>query len=94
MSDQVIKIHHGRCKNSIFHHGPFLVDEALGQVECGACGKMLNPINVLLELSGKESRYAMRVNNLILEIGNCERAIQFKNKVKCEHCSKFTKVKK
>ena len=46
----VIELKRHLCKKNQFGHGPYLVDERAYQVECGTCGLMLNPIDVLINL--------------------------------------------
>jgi len=71
-------------------HNKFVVDPELDYVECGICGERLNPIWVICEFANREHRANQRIRALN-EIA--EKAIQ-KNRCKCEHCGKMTRIQK
>lgn len=71
-------------------HNKFLVDEQLGTVECGICGEKLNPIWVLRQLCGEETRYFRRLEFLKGEADKAEA----KNRCKCEKCGQMTRIAK
>lgn len=71
-------------------HNKFIVDEQLGEVECGICGDKLNPIWVLRHLCGEEARYYQRLSFLREE---AEKA-KAKNRCKCEKCGQMTRIEK
>lgn len=86
MSENVIKLVNKfsiKCR-----HSKFLIDESLALVECGICGEKLNPIWVLSELSKKEHRLYQSMQNAK---ETADKADQ-KNKCKCEHCQKITRI--
>lgn len=71
-------------------HNNFIVAPSLNTVECGICGKELNPIWVLEQLCNKESRANRRVQQLQQM---ADAAIKM-NRCKCEHCNQMTRIKK
>lgn len=83
----VIDISHNRCI-----HTKFKVDETLEHVECGLCGKQLNPMWVLIQFGNTESRYFHRINMLKDQAEKAK--AKAKNRCKCEHCGKMTKIQK
>jgi len=54
------------------------------------CGESLNPIWVLSKFSQAENRMHMR----IAELGKDAKKAESKNRCKCEHCGKLTKIQK
>ena len=72
MTGNVIQISKGRCGKSLWHAGPFMVDESTGTVECGACNKTLSPIAVLKYLSNKESQLNTRFFHLSEKLNKLE----------------------
>lgn len=75
-------------------HGPFLVDERLAEVECGNCGEKLSPMAVLVALSGHENRIAARFKQLKVECEKARFKAERQNRVRCEHCSRLTRIRK
>lgn len=71
-------------------HNKFIVDPELDYVRCGICGEHLNPMCVLRDLANREHRASQRVR-VLNEMA--EKAIQ-KNRCKCEHCGKMTRIQK
>ena len=91
MSDQnpnpIIKI-----KNCRFNcqHNKFLLDPQLGYVECALCGEKLNPMWVIQQFCNDEARLWNQLSGLRALVVEAEK----KNRCKCEHCHKMTKIVK
>lgn len=87
MNEKIIQRENGlfRCV-----HNKFIVDETLDHVKCGLCGESLNPVWALGQLSNRESR-AIRHIEIMEKIA--EKA-EKKNRCKCEHCHKMTRIQK
>lgn len=71
-------------------HAKYIVDEALAQVRCGQCDEMLNPIWVLTQFIGTDNSYHRQLKGL----QNLAKKADKKNKCKCEHCNKMTKIQR
>jgi len=71
-------------------HGKFEVNDELDYVSCGICGEHLNPMFVLKNLASLESRYNVQIGKLLKKAKEAES----KNRCKCEHCGKMTKIQK
>jgi hypothetical protein len=76
------------------HHAPIIVDEELAHVECGTCLEKLNPIQVILNYAQHEAGLVSRWHHIKDAIAKQEFQIARKNRVRCEHCSKLTRIKK
>ena len=102
MSDDIIKLpvkqkakHTSEKLLAVVHsvkcwHGNYLIDKNLEYVECGKCGKHLNPMYVLGKLADEEDRDHWELKNrkaLLKEASD-------KLKWKCGHCSKFNDMTK
>lgn len=77
-----------RCGNGFVHAGPYIIDEALSTVECGACKATLNPIHCLVEMTRAECRWTSHRETYIAQ----KKEIESKSRAKCEHCGKFTRL--
>jgi ribosomal protein S27E len=75
-------------------HGPFILDEDGTTVECGTCGDKLNPMSVLVAYARRENGIAMRFESLKLEVEKAQFKAERQNRVRCEHCSKLTRIRK
>ena len=71
-------------------HNKFVIDQSLNTVTCGSCGKELNPMWVLSQLCRKE---ASAWDHLEYLEKQAEKA-KDKNRCKCEHCKKMTRIHK
>lgn len=71
-------------------HTKYLVSEKLNYVECGLCGKELNPMWVLAQMCNRENRANMEVDRL----KKIAEKADSKNRCKCEHCGKMTRIQK
>lgn len=69
-------------------HNKFEVNESLALIKCGTCGEPLNPIWCLAQFARAESRYQLRITELEKTAAKAEK----KNKCKCEHCKKMTRI--
>ena len=87
MSDNVMKLSRlrDRCQ-----HNKYIVDPSLNTVECGLCGKALNPMWVLEELATKESRLHGMLDDLKMKINKASSKLR----CKCEHCKKMTRIER
>jgi hypothetical protein len=93
--DNVSFISHKRdwCNGRI-GHGPYIVDEALDFVECGSCGKTLNPIYCLIEMSRNESRYKAKIEEKKRHLEKLTEKIAKQSRVLCKHCRQYTEIRK
>ncbi len=71
-------------------HNKYIIDERMEHVECALCGEKLNPMWVLGELCYKEARFNMRIDHLVKVVEKADK----KNRCKCEHCSKMTRIQR
>jgi len=74
----------GRCK-----HMNLTVDDELATVSCDDCGEKLNPIALLLRMATDESRWQHRAD----ELRDALKRYDEKQRCKCQHCGKFTRVR-
>lgn len=81
----IVRSFSGRCR-----HNKYIVDEKLNTVECGICHKELNPVWVLTQFVNAENRVFM---NIDYHKKLAEKAAK-KNRCKCEHCKKMTRIQK
>lgn len=84
MSEKVVvRRHDFSCS-----HNKYVIDERLNIVECGICGKELNPMWVLKQIADGESRFSRTLDSLK------EKIEKTKNKLrcKCQHCGKITRI--
>lgn len=70
-------------------HKRVIVDEVMAQCECRDCGEKLNPMVVLARLAHEESRLKFRIDQLRA----LNKGLEEKKRTKCEHCSRFTRVR-
>lgn len=70
------------------NHNDILIDEDGGGVECGTCGISLDAFAVLLRFAKEESKlqFLRRENKKELK------EMRDRQKVKCIHCGRFTKL--
>lgn len=69
-------------------HYPLIVDEALGEVECGDCGEKLNPIAALARMARQESK----LGRMQQELKTLRAELEHRNRCKCTHCGHITKI--
>jgi hypothetical protein len=69
-------------------HGNFLVDEKMGEVECGRCKAKLNPIWVLMQIAIEDRVLRDQWASLKAEI----ELMKPRLKTRCDHCGKLTKI--
>jgi len=75
-------------KDAKCEHKQIVVDEALWQIECAECGKILDPIYYLAQIARKEIRVQWNIDELRKE----EQKISQKLRCKCDHCGKMTRI--
>lgn len=75
--------------NGGYHHGPYVIDQRAAQVQCQACGMLMNPIQCLVEYARQWEHIDWRME----EMRKLKAKLEEKQRCKCEHCGKFTKVK-
>lgn len=73
-----------RCQ----HRGPFVIDDALEQVECGVCHTMLSPMFVLQQLAGHEAEWEHVRGRYQDEM----KRLNARKRTTCEHCGKMTRI--
>lgn len=86
---------HGRTMVKEFNfggcrHNKYILNEQLNTVKCGICEKELNPIWVLTQFVNAESRYFMNIEALEKTAEKAKK----KNRCKCEHCQKMTRIQR
>jgi hypothetical protein len=67
---------------------PYLVDEALAEVECGKCGAKLNPMWVLVRLANEDRRLNESQRRYQEEMAR----LNERERTKCEHCGQMTRI--
>lgn len=77
------------CDRKIWH-GPFIFDPNGNECECKTCGAKFHPMAVIEMLANQESRYNRKAKEAIA----IEEKVKDKNRCKCEHCGKITKIVK
>ncbi len=83
-----------RFNDSICNHRNILVDERLMTLECADCGEELNPIHYIASLARRECTAKYNVTALVERIEKLDKKLKDKNRCKCEHCGKLTKIVK
>jgi len=73
-------------------HNTALVDEKLWQIECRDCGKILDPIQFLVDITRKEEHAEFHYDRIKREYRRIEKAIEIKTHTECEHCGKTTRI--
>ncbi|TAZ20732.1 hypothetical protein ELH77_19190 [Rhizobium ruizarguesonis] len=66
----------------------YLIREGETEVECGLCGKHLDPMFVLLHLANQETSW-IRNRQAYLEE---HKRLNSRRRTKCEHCQKITRI--
>lgn len=66
----------------------YQIDEKLADVTCGGCGVKLNPMWVLSQLMGKESRYARYRDDYQDEM----KRLSERRRTKCRKCGEMTAI--
>lgn len=69
-------------------HGQYLIDEAKAEVECGKCHEKMSPMHVLREMRNHESDWHALFNHY----QELSKKLSERERVKCSHCGKLTKV--
>ena len=69
-------------------HGNFLVDEKMGEVECGRCKAKLSPMWVLAQIATEDRLLRSQWASLRAEI----ELMKPRLKTKCENCGKLTPI--
>ncbi len=69
-------------------HNRFIVDVSLNEVQCGICGRNLNPMWVLTQLSGNEHRAANHLRQLQAMVNKTADKLR----CKCQRCGKMTSI--
>ena len=66
------------------------VDESLATLLCTDCGAAVNPIAFL----GRLARHEIEFSNYFKAYSEALTHLKDKNRVKCQHCGRFTPIKK
>src|SRR5580704_16401912 len=69
-------------------HGPYIVDSELAEVTCKKCGAKLNPMAVLMRLSGEETKWHQSFKRYQEEM----QRLNERSSTKCQHCKKMTRI--
>lgn len=76
----------GNCRHD---RGPFTLLEAEGMAECH-CGERVTLVHLFKVLAGDENRMRQRFEYQRALVAELES----RTKIKCDHCGKFTQLKK
>lgn len=70
-------------------HRNMIVDEDLAEVECQDCGAKLNAVAMLARFASEESRWHRQG----VALRELQRKLEEKQRCKCQHCGKMTRVR-
>lgn len=70
-------------------HTKILVDAELAEVLCTLCETRLNPTEILRRMAQQESRWAYEREQRTALL----QALDAKQRTKCQHCHRFTRVR-
>jgi len=73
----------GRLRNVTYR-----IREGETEVECGHCKTRLNPMWVLTQMAGRESRWRHARQTYLDEM----RRLAERSRTKCEHCGRMTRI--
>ena len=73
-------------------HLSVLINESLSTVSCSDCGESLNPIWVLCNYADHQKSTYHELRNQLVRVKNIEKMLEKKQKTKCSHCGRFTRV--
>ena len=73
-------------------HLSILIDESRTNVTCNTCGESLSPMWVLCNYADHQKSTYIELRNQLIRVNNIEKMLEKKQKTKCSHCGKFTKV--
>ena len=88
-SDALARFKHKSCP-----HTEVRVDETLYYIECANCGQRLNPIGWLIDVAKKGERGLFECEIVQKRKERLLKNIAARNRCKCEHCGKLTKIDK
>ncbi|WP_036058306.1 hypothetical protein [Leptospira sp. P2653] len=74
------------------NHDSAYIVEGSPYLQCQACEEDLDPIWFMTRIANQEQAKEWRVKHLTDVINDMNQEIENRNRVKCEHCGKFTKV--
>jgi ribosomal protein S27E len=69
-------------------------DEDSFLLECDICKKVLTPTKWLTNIVRQQGRIKWEITELEKELKRLKSEIEKKNRCKCEHCGKLTKISK
>lgn len=69
-------------------HAHYVIREGAKEVECGICGTALDPVWVLMQLAGEESRWRQFRKAYDDEM----RRLNERSRTKCDNCGKMTRI--
>ena len=75
-------------KRTNCNHTNIIIDEALWQIECEDCKEIIDPIWFLSMVARKESNAKWNIT----ELKKQEYELIKKQRCKCDHCGKITKI--
>ena len=93
-NDKPIDIISLRRKHNSCQHQKIFVDDSLNEIICQLCGERINPIWWLKKWADEESFLEFRRDRLQEVVDDIEKKEKVKNRCKCEHCGKMTKIDK
>lgn len=86
----VIELKSFLCKGDRWKHGPYLVDRRMSEVTCKTCGAKLNPMDVLHDLAGDESRLRYTYELILKASEAAEKRLRYR----CGWCGHFNRLGK
>jgi ribosomal protein S27E len=72
------------------HFGPFAIDQKATEVTCKKCGEKVSPMYVLHMLAMSETRWHEAQKRYQDEM----KRLNERNRTKCQHCSKMTRIER
>ncbi|EKR83040.1 hypothetical protein LEP1GSC084_2035 [Leptospira interrogans serovar Medanensis str. L0448] len=74
------------------NHDSAYIVEGSPYLQCQTCEEDLDPIWFMTRIADQEQLKEWRVKRLTDRINDLTQEIENRNRVKCEHCGKFTKI--
>ena len=76
------------CNHAEYEGAAFIVDDKLDEVTCSKCQAKLNPMFVLKQLTGRETRFHEGHRRYHDEM----KRLKDRTRTKCEHCDRMTRI--
>ncbi len=73
-------------------HKKILIDRDLSFVKCRECNEKLNPVMVLARFAEEENNLLHQLRNDAVKFNNISQKLDEKQRTKCDHCGRITRV--